>query len=242
MVWKIGCSGYHYPEWRSLFYPNDLPQRKWFEYYCEHFNTLELNSTYYRFPREEHLRKWYAQSPPGFTFTLNVPRHITHFKKFVQTQRMLHDFNETAVSGLEDKLGGILFQFPADFEFEADRLARMLDILDLSVRNVFEFRHPSWWTLEVYEALSKAGIAFAGMSHPRLPAAVVRTTDILYYRFHGVPFLYNSSYGMQELEQTMFEIIQHRSVKTAYVYFNNTAQGQAVINAQQLQQISQPVH
>jgi uncharacterized protein YecE (DUF72 family) len=82
MEWKIGCSGYHYPEWKGVFYPEDIAQRKWFEYYCTQFNSLELNNTFYRFPRLDYMKSWYNRSPKNFTFAVKAPRHITHFKKF----------------------------------------------------------------------------------------------------------------------------------------------------------------
>lgn len=242
MEWRIGCSGYHYAEWKRIFYPDDLPQRKWFEYYSQHFNTLELNATYYKFPRAEMLKNWYARSPGGFVFTVKAPRHITHFRKFTNAQRMLDDFVGTAREGLREKLGCILFQFPANFHFERERLNRITALLDLSVKNVLEFRHASWWNQEVYEALTRSGIIFAGMSHPNLPDEVVRTTETLYYRFHGVPHLYASSYEGERLEKTVLEMLTHRPVREAFVYFNNTAEGHAVSNARQLQEICEPVH
>ncbi|HET9486395.1 MAG TPA: DUF72 domain-containing protein, partial [Chryseosolibacter sp.] len=93
MEWKIGCSGYHYPDWKRVFYPDELPQKRWFEYYCTYFNTLELNSTYYKVPRLEFFKKCYAASPQGFVFTVKAPRSITDLTKFTAAQRTLQDFN-----------------------------------------------------------------------------------------------------------------------------------------------------
>lgn len=242
MEWKIGCSGYHYPEWRGHFYPHDVAQRKWFEYYCENFSTLELNVTYYKFPRVESLRKWYERSSAGFSFSVKAPRYITHFKKFSDAQRMLGDFNNAVKEGLSEKLGCVLFQFPSNFQYEAERLSRILDLLDGSVRNVLEFRHDSWWNQAVYKSLRKSKIAFCGMSHPNLPDDVIATTDTLYYRFHGVPHLYNSGYEAQTLEHTVQQMLSQRGVRRAFVYFNNTAEGHAVTNARQLQDICELVH
>jgi len=241
MEWNIGCSGYHYPDWKRTFYPEDINQRKWFEYYCTHFNTLELNVTYYKFPRVESLKRWYDRSPRGFLFTVKAPRLVTHNKKFNNAQRLLHDFNDTAREGLEEKLGCVLFQFPSNFHFEADKLARVVDMLDPSVRSVVEFRHPSWWNPVVYETLAQANIIFCSMSHPELPGNVISTTDTLYYRFHGVPHLYNSKYEtrvMERVAQDMFNTHARR----AYAYFNNAAEGNAVLNAKQLQDICELVH
>ncbi|MEX1241702.1 MAG: DUF72 domain-containing protein [Cyclobacteriaceae bacterium] len=242
MEWKIGCSGYYYPEWKRIFYPEDLPQKEWLEYYCTQFNTLELNGTYYKFPRVEFLKKWHARSPSGFSFTVKAPRFITRFKKFREAQKMLQDFNETVKASLEEKLGCILFQFPSSFQYEADRLSRIVDVIDRSVKNVLEFRHESWWNPAVYEALTEAGISFCGMSHPKLSEKVIRTTDTIYYRFHGVPHLYTSGYEPRNLELVVQEIFRLRDIRHAYVYFNNTADGHAVTNAKQLQDICELVH
>ncbi|MEJ7671821.1 MAG: DUF72 domain-containing protein [Chitinophagaceae bacterium] len=74
------CSGFHYKEWKEVFYPKDIPQTKWFEYYCQHFNTIELNTTFYRFPRPEALQSWYKRSPEDFKFSVKGPRLISHYK------------------------------------------------------------------------------------------------------------------------------------------------------------------
>jgi uncharacterized protein YecE (DUF72 family) len=242
MEWRIGCSGYHYPDWKGIFYPEDVSQRKWFEYYCSHFNTLELNVTYYKFPRIDVLKSWYARSPEGFSFTVKAPRHITHFKKFRDAQKMLNDFYATAKEGLREKLGCVLFQFPSNFHYEAERLMRIIDMTDAAVRNVVEFRHESWWNAAVNEALTKSGISFCGMSHPTLPGTVVGTTETLYYRFHGVPHLYNSKYETPMLEKVVQEILVQRRATRSFVYFNNTADGHAISNAKQLQEICELVH
>lgn len=241
MHWKIGCSGYHYPEWKRFFYPEEIPQRKWFEYYCTHFNTLELNATYYKFPRHGSMRRWYERSPSGFMFAVKAPRHITHFKKFRDAQQMLNDFNGTAREALAEKLGCVLFQFPPNFVYEEERLFRITEMLDTSVKNVLEFRHDSWWNESVYETLRRENVIFCGMSHPQLPDDVIITSDTLYYRFHGVPHLYNSQYELPKLEQVA-QAMSGAGNRQAYVYFNNTADGHAITNAKQLQGICELVH
>src|SRR5690606_20068460 len=160
MEWRIGCSGYHYPEWKGPFYPADVPKRRWFEYYCDFFNTIELNVTYYKFPRVHTLRKWYDRSPESFLFSVKAPRHITHFRKFVDARRMLSDFYEAVRAGLSEKLGPVLFQFPSNFHYAPERLSRIVEVLDVSVGNVLEFRHASWWNAAVYEALASANASF----------------------------------------------------------------------------------
>ena len=241
MEWNIGCSGYHHPEWKRIFYPEDIAHRKWFEYYANHFNTLELNVTYYKLPQVESLKRWYERSPRGFTFSVKAPRLVTHNKKFRNAQRLLHDFNETAKEGLQEKLGCVLFQFPSNFHYEREKLDRVVEMLDPSVRSVVEFRHSSWWNDEVYDGLAEAGIIFCNMSHPALPDRVISTTDALYYRFQGVPHLYTSPYDTRKLEQIAQEMLSSNA-RRAFIYFNNTADGNAIINAKQLQDICELVH
>ena len=160
MKWHIGCSGFHYRDWKEVFYPPKLPQRKWFEYYNSHFDTLELNVTFYRFPQLKFLQNWYAVSSPGFVFTVKAPRLITHYKKFHDCDRLLSDFYSTVITGLVDKLGTVLFQFPPSMAYDADLLERIIRSLSKEVINVLEFRHASWWTQTVYRRLKKDKIIF----------------------------------------------------------------------------------
>ncbi|MFZ6010975.1 MAG: DUF72 domain-containing protein [Bacteroidota bacterium] len=236
--WRIGCSGYQYAEWRGIFYPESLPQRKWLEHYCEHFDSLELNVTFYRFPKLEFLQSCYDRSPAHFTFSVKAPRLITHYKRLSDAQGMLSDFCEAVHSGLREKLGCVLFQFPATFIFEDDRLEKLITLLKGDC-NVVEFRHDSWWQEKVYRALGDHNITFCSMSHPRLPDEVIRTTPTLYYRFHGVPHLYHSAYDPAKLKEIIKKIEDTENVEKAHVYFNNTAEGNAICNAKQLKVLTE---
>jgi uncharacterized protein YecE (DUF72 family) len=114
-------------------------------------------------------------------------------------------------------------------------------LVDHSFNNVVEFRHASWWSQEVLDAFERNNIAFSGMSHPTLPVQVVRTTDIVYYRFHGVPHLYASKYPSEELEKVAQQIQSMPGLREAYIFFNNTAEAAAVTNAKQLRELCQEV-
>ena len=242
MIWRIGCSGYHYPEWRGIFYPQKMTKALWFQYYCEHFKTIELNVTFYKFPRVEFLETWYDRCPAGFTFSVKAPRVITHFKKFKDAQRYLSDFYTTVRLGLKDKLGCVLFQFPATFVYDEERLERIVRLTDLSFVNVFEFRHESWWNENVFRSFSERNIIFCGMDHPALPADIVRTSAKVYHRMHGVPHLYFSKYSTERLEEIVQETIRQTDVNEVYIYFNNTADGAAIENARVFHGITELVH
>ena len=232
--WWIGCSGFHYKHWKEIFYPHKLPQTRWFEFYCQHFNTLEINVTFYRFPRLAAMQVWHKQSPDRFRFAVKVPKAITHYKKFIGTENMLSDFYNTSREGLGKKLGCVLFQLSPRSTYTEERLGRIIESLDYSFTNVLEFRHPSWWSEEVYRKLARHKISFCGMSHPDLPADVVQNTKNLYYRFHGVPELYKSKYDFKYLKEFADQVQHSKTTRTAFLYFNNDIGGSAIGNAQDL--------
>lgn len=231
MKWHIGCSGFHYDHWKGRFYPVELPKTKWFNYYCQHFSTLELNVTFYRFPRLSVLQGWYDKSPADFRFSVKVYRGITHFKKFNDTTDLVTRFYEVVNDGLREKLGPVLFQMPPNFVYSDERLERVLNSLDPSFINVFEPRHASWWQPIVFDQLAKRNISFSGMSHPALPGDVIQNTPEIYYRFHGVPLLYTSSYSTEVLQQVIDSIENNPSAKESWIYFNNDSQVAAIENA-----------
>ncbi len=238
MKWYIGCSGFSYKEWKGLFYPDKLPQSKWLAYYCEHFNTLELNNTFYRFPTFKTLNDWHNKTPEGFLFTVKAPRIITHYKQLVDTEGLILDFYNVCKDGLRDKLGPLLFQFPPKFIYSEKNLQLILNSLDASFINVVEFRHSSWWNEEVYTQLSKKNIIFCGISHPTLPNDVIINNINIYYRLHGAPKLFLSEYSVETLEVITDKIANENNTNNVYCYFNNTMTVAAIKNAQWLQQYS----
>lgn len=233
----VGCSGFHYKHWIDLFYPKEIPQRRWFEFYTQHFNTLELNVTFYRFPRLPALENWYNLSPGDFCFSVKVPKAITHFKQFNDTHRMLNDFYETTREGLKEKLGCILFQLPPRSTYTEERLSKILDNINPNFTNVLEFRNETWWNADVYNKLSAYNIAFCGMSHPDYPEDVIRNTPNVYYRFHGVPELYKSPYPTAKLKRIAADINSQQNLKATYLYFNNDIDGSAIKNALEMKKI-----
>jgi uncharacterized protein YecE (DUF72 family) len=234
MNWHIGCSGFHYSDWKIKFYPEGLPQKKWFDYYCEHFSTLELNVTFYRFPQLSFLQNWYDKSPVDFRFAVKAPRAITHYKKFNGTTDLISSFYETINNGLKEKLGPVLFQMPPNFHYDEEKLERVVNSIDSSFINVFEPRHVSWWQQNVYDELTKHNIAFCGMSHPTLPDDVIINTPNIYYRFHGVPNLYRSSYSTEFLQRVVDTVNTDKQAKDCWFYFNNDYDAVGVENAKRM--------
>lgn len=230
----IGCSGFYNKDWKNVFYPKGLAQSKWFEYYCTQFNTLELNTTFYRFPTVELLQKWYHRSPEGFRFSVKAPRLITHYKQLIDCDKLINDFYAAIKEGLKEKLGTVLFQFPATTVYSEDFLQRITQNLDKSFNNVVEFREANWLNKPVITELSKHNISFSGISIKNLPEEIIANTKIIYYRFHGIPKLYFSQYPQEAIKAFANELKQAAIHKTAYVYFNNTATIAAINNAFQL--------
>ena len=235
MQYFIGCSGFYNKDWKEVFYPKGLPQKKWFEFYCSRFHTLELNTTFYRFPKIEFLQKWYNASPADFKFSVKAPRLITHFKQFIETGGLLNDFYATIQEGLKEKTGPVLFQLPAKITFSEDFLNRIIQSLNKSFKNVVEFRNESWWNDIVYEKLAQYDISFSGISHPSLPEKIVANTSLIYYRFHGIPKLYFSQYPAEVIKRFSDELARNANNKTVYIYFNNTATMAAINNATELE-------
>jgi len=236
--WWIGCSGFYYKHWRDRFYPKGVPQKAWFEYYCQSFNTVELNTTFYRYPRPEALRGWYERSPARFCFTVKAPRLITHFRKFIDARRQADDFYALAGDGLREKLGFVLFQLPPNLIYSEENLERILTTLSPGFRNAIEFRHSSWWNENVVNTFQKEGIAFCGISYPGLPDDVMISIPATYYRLHGVPDLYASSYSRAFLKRVVNSIAVAGKVDEGFIYFNNDINAAALDNARTLQSLT----
>lgn len=234
--WRVGCSGFSYGDWKGVFYPAKLPSRQWLSYYSERFDTLEANSTFYHIPRPATLKGWMEQTPDNFVFSIKVPRLITHFKKMVDTHQPLMEFYDLIVTGLQHKLGCLLFQFPPSFSFTEERLGLLVEQLDPAFSNVVEFRHRSWWNDAVYETLRAAGIIFCGISHPLLPDDVPEGFPTQYFRFHGVPELYRSTYPDAYLDNIISRLQLQKDTRLAYLYFNNTMAAAAIPNLEHVQE------
>jgi uncharacterized protein YecE (DUF72 family) len=238
MKWYIGCSGFYYKHWKGVFYPDDVPQKRWLEYYNTHFETVEINNTFYRFPNVKFLNNLQGRSSEDFRFSVKVPRAITHFKQMHEAGDMLTDFYDTVKGGMGEKLGPVLFQFPGRFKYSDERLQRILNQLDPAFTNVVEFRDPSWWRSDVFEHLGEYGITFCGQSHPALPNEVVANGEVLYYRFHGVPDLYKSPYDDKFLKSVVEQVKAAKKVKQVWCYFNNDIDVAAVANAKTLMDLT----
>jgi len=237
MMINIGCSSYRNSRWKGVFYPVDMPSRQWFTHYCYHFNTYEINATFYKFPTLRVMQNWYAKAPKGFVYAVKAPKQITHIKKFSDCKEDIDKLYTICREGLTDKLGCILFQLPPSFSYSEERLDRIISSLNPDFKNVVEFRNETWWREDVYAALAKNNIIFCTVNYPKLPATIIATTGTGYIRLHGNPHLFYSEYTLQELMELQENILLTKKFSEVFVYFNNTASSAAIINAQQLKHL-----
>jgi uncharacterized protein YecE (DUF72 family) len=229
----VGCSGWVYPHWRELFYPKGVPQREWLSFYAEHFDTVEVNNTFYRLPKPAMVEGWAEHSPKNFTFAVKVSRYMTHIKRLTMVESGLKRFYEP-LQPLTDggKLGPLLWQFPPNFHRDTERLADSLAQLT-DGRHAFEFRHDSWFTDEVYALLGAHDVALViGDESSRWTSTPhVRTTDWTYVRLHHGTRGRHGNYSRSEIERWARRIAQWRRDTEVYAYFNNDWEGYAIRNA-----------
>jgi uncharacterized protein YecE (DUF72 family) len=231
-VIRIGCSGWNYQHWRNgVFYPPRLPARRWLEYYAEHFDTVEVNSTFYRLPRENAVANWARESPSGFLFAVKMSRYVTHIKRLRDLPPSLELFYSRIRPLVgSPKLGPMLWQLPGTFHRDDERLAQALELLPEG-RHCFEFRHESWFVDEVYELLRSHGVALVIGDTPTRPfQAHELTADWTFIRFHHGTRGRNSNYSERELEEWAERIGAWAEQVDVYVYFNNDWNGYAVRN------------
>ena len=232
--YHIGTSGWHYDHWRDRFYPAKLTKAEWLGFYARHFNTVELNNSFYRLPSEAAFANWYHSSPPNFTFAVKVSRFITHIKRLKNSEEPLENFI-TRAKILGEKLGPLLYQLPPSLHRNDEVLESFLSNLPQGMQHVFEFRHPSWLEEKVFAILHQYNVGLCVFDMPSLTCPLVVTTDFAYVRFHGSGQLYSSCYSDKELADWAKKIANlATALKVAYIYFNNDIEGFAVRNAETL--------
>ncbi len=231
----FGTSGWSYPGWKGRFYPPGLPAGEWLSFYAQTFATVEINMTFYRFPKPEMLRRWVEITPPSFRFTLKANRQITHLKKLKNVRSEVRYFYILADS-LRERLGCILFQLPPSITLDLNLLGEFLKTLSPGYRNVIEFRHESWYDERVYELLRIQAVTFCTVSSAKVPKTSPETAPVAYVRFHGLTGGHRHNYSDGELEEWA-GIIRKMKAEEAYIYFNNDYQAFAVHNCLKLKKL-----
>ena len=230
----VGCSGWVYKHWRRTFYPEGLPQRRWFERYAEEFDTVEINNSFYRLPKPETFTKWHDQAPSGFRYAVKASRFITHMKKLKDCEEAVTGFIDLA-RGLRRFLGPILYQLPPNLHKDLPRLEAFLELLPGSVEHVFEFRHESWYADDILALLDRHGVGFVvhdlkGLRSPRWASG-----PVAYVRFHGSGGRYSGRYSDDALlDWSDWILKQSRQGRSVWCYFNNDIHGHAIEDARTL--------
>ena len=206
-------------------------------YYCERFDTVELNNSFYHLPKKSSLESWRDSTPPGFCFAAKGSRFLTHMKKLKDPEQGLNRFLD-AIEVLQQKLGPILFQLPPNWELDVERLANFLGFLPGEHRYAFEFRNASWSVPEIYDLLRQRNAANCIFHLAGTQSPIEVTADFAYVRLHGPGGKYQGSYSDQALVEWALRIRKWRQeLKTIYVYFDNDEAGYAAQNALRLKDL-----
>ena len=237
---RIGTSGYHYPHWVGPFYPPGTSAAHMLEYYVRHFDTLEINNSFYKLPSIEAFEHWRDSSPKNFVFAVKASRFITHNKKLKDPENAVDNFLPRA-EHLDKKLGPILFQLPPHWHVNVERLQGLLEILPRQHRYAFEFRELSWLTPEVNRTLARFNAAFCIYELAGYETPLEVTADFAYVRLHGPDGQYQGNYTPARLRRWAKWIEQQaKKMKAIYVYFDNDQAGYAVKNALSLRKMVLP--
>lgn len=226
----IGTSGYQYPHWQGVFYPDELPRAHWFEYYTRYFAVTEINNTFYRLPAPEVFDEWRRAAPDGFRYALKYSRYGSHIKRLKDPGDHVGTFMERACH-LGPALGPILVQLPPNWRVDAARLQAFLEATPSDQRWAVELRDERWLCDAVFALLEKhnAALVVHDMIDDHPDEA---TADWAYLRFHGPRGDYRHSYSPQKLTAIARRVRRHRDTgRDVYAFFNNDDKGHAVNNA-----------
>ena len=238
---RIGTPGYHYKHWQGPFYPKNISPDEMLDFYSQHFDTVELNKSFYRLPTEAAFDNWRESTPADFVFAVKASRFLTHQKKLKDPEGALENFLPRAAR-LSTKLGPILFQLPPKWQVNQGRLESLLEALPRDHRYAFEFRDLTWIRPEINQLLAKSRAAFCIYELAGYHSPLTITSDFAYVRLHG-PVLekYQGSYSTGRLRrwaQQVGEWAKH--LAAIYIHFDNDQAGYAARNALTLKRMVSP--
>jgi uncharacterized protein YecE (DUF72 family) len=232
----IGTSGWSYDHWHGVLYPHGVPARQRLDFYLAHYTTVELNSSYYRWPRESSFRRWQRLLPEGFRFSVKAPGWLTHRQRLYSPERWLSRITQS-LAHLAGHRGVLLVQLSPNFAVDPARLAYFLAQVPAWLHVALEFRHPSWHQESIFELLEQHSAAYCVMSGAHLPCILRATAPFVYARLHGPDreHLYGGSYSDDDLRWWAERVREWAGTgREVYLYFNNDGGGNAVRNANTL--------
>jgi uncharacterized protein YecE (DUF72 family) len=232
----IGTSGWSYKHWRGTFYPEQIKVKNHFFYYLQHFNTVEINNTFYGIPSDETFINWEKKVPDDFIYVIKANRNITHLKKLHEPSISLPPFLDR-VKLLDKKLGPILFQLPPFMKSNVALFESFLHELPKNYRYVFEFRNADWYKDEIYQLLKEYNCAFCIYELAGHLSPLEVTADFVYLRLHGPGNKYQGSYSNEALKKWAEQCSEWLKTKDVFVYFDNDEKGYAAFNALKLKEI-----
>ncbi|OBK55496.1 DUF72 domain-containing protein [Mycobacterium kubicae] len=238
MTVRIGTSGWSYNHWAEVLYPPGLPAARRLARYTEVFDTVELNASFYRWPKDSTFAGWRERVPDGFTFSVKAHRGLTHYRRLANPEPWVERF-ERCWQALGDRRGVLLVQLHPEQQRDDARLDHFLASVPNWIRVAVELRHPSWNDPAVYELLERHHAAYVVMSGANLVCVPRATTDLVYVRMHGPEpaSLYTGSYTDSDLRWWAERITEWDSQgRDVWMYFNNDIGGHAVRNALSLRE------
>ena len=228
----IGTSGWLYKHWNGRFYPEKSNAKQQWEFYCEHFDTVEINNSFYKLPPPTVFEDWYSNSPKKMLFAVKGNRFITHMRKLTQPEEPITRLFFSILQ-LKEKLGPILFQLPPKWKVNVTRLMEFLEALPKGYRYAFEFRNETWYNEEIYRILKQFNCAFCIYELAGHKSPMQITANYVYVRLHGpAEFKYQGSYSNPILKKWAKQCEGWlKEKKDVYVYFDNDQDAYAAFNA-----------
>jgi len=241
---RIGCSGWQYKHWRGDFYPAELPPSRWFAHYALHFDTVEINNSFYRLPAAATFERWRRQAPPHFTYAVKANRFLTHMKKLKDPEEALVRFFDNA-KHLGPTLGPILYQLPPRWPINVERLETFLRALgpmwaraagtDRGPRSAIEFRDPSWYDDRVFALLERHDVALCLHDMHGSASGKRIVGPFIYVRFHFGESKYGGAYDDARIDEWGRWLADRAASGLDVVaYFNNDGGGHAPRDAVRL--------
>ena len=236
---RIGTSGWSYDHWEDVIYPPGLPTRQRLARYTAEFDTVELNASFYRWPRPASFASWRQRLPDGFRMSVKAPRGLTHGRRLLSPEVWV-DRIAACWHELSDRRGALLVQLPPSMERDDARLDWFLGRLPPWLQVAVELRHPSWQVDAVFELLERHRAAYCVLSGAGLPCVLRATSPLVYVRLHGPDHqhMYAGSYSDDDLAWWADRIREWEGSRhEVYGYFNNDGAGHAVRNARRLREL-----